>query len=212
MVFHGSRIKYLENIPATPKREMILSRLGYRKNTTVLSHVHQELLEAGIKEGLLLCNVKGAMARFRIIEHGPLLTRIENNVVLESESLAKFLSESDEIVLMAVTAGAEVVERIFLEVKEGNAALGTVLDSVASETPDAGLDWIAKSINGMLGKEGKRLTRRRYSPGYGDLSLFHQKVIYDVLHLERLGLTLTEKYMLVPEKSVIAIAGIEGKA
>ncbi len=152
------------------------------------------------------------MARFRIIEHGPLLTRIENNVVLESESLAKFLSESDEIVLMAVTAGAEVVERIFLEVTEGNAALGTVLDSVASETPDAGLDWIAKSINGMLGKEGKRLTRRRYSPGYGDLSLFHQKVIYDVLHLERLGLTLTEKYMLVPEKSVIAIAGIEGKA
>lgn len=50
----------------------------------------------------------------------------------------------------------------------------------------------------------------RYSPGYGDLPLTNQKIIFDILNLERLGLRITERFMLVPEKSVIAIAGVEG--
>jgi len=62
----------------------------------------------------------------------------------------------------------------------------------------------------MIRREGKKLTKMRYSPGYGDLPLSNQKLIYDVLNLERLGISITERFMLVPEKSVIAIAGVEG--
>jgi len=61
----------------------------------------------------------------------------------------------------------------------------------------------------LLLREGRCLTRRRYSPGYGDLALSNQKIIYDALGLEKLGLTLTERFLLIPEKSVLAIAGIE---
>ena len=78
------------------------------------------------------------------------------------------------------------------------------------ETADAGLDWLMDFINKMLRKEGKKLTEQRFSPGYGDLPLANQRLIYDLLKLERLGLKLTEKCMLIPEKSVLAIAGVEG--
>jgi cobalamin-dependent methionine synthase I len=78
---------------------------------------------------------------------------------------------------------------------------------VASETADAGLDWIQAFLNSQMAKQGRKLTTR-YSPGYGDLDLSAQKVIYDALKLEKIGISITDRYLLIPEKSVLAIAGI----
>ena len=64
-------------------------------------------------------------------------------------------------------------------------------------------------INKMLRKEGKKLTEQG-SAGLWRSPLANQRLIYDLLKLERLGLKLTEKCMLIPEKSVLAIAGVEG--
>jgi cobalamin-dependent methionine synthase I len=93
-------------------------------------------------------------------------------------------------------------------VASGDAAFGLILDAVASETADAALDWMVDFINKMIRREGIRLTKNRYSPGYGDLLLQNQKTLFDILQLHRLGLGITESCILVPEKSVIAIAGI----
>lgn len=209
MILPGKKIQYFEHIPAIPKKEMILVRLGYKKNVTILDDAQQKKLEKGIRQGLSLCDSKGAYGRFRIVGHGYNSIHLENNIILESKSLLEFLAYSDEVILMASTVGKDIIERIFTEINSGDAATGVILDSVASQTADAGLNWMVDFLNKILKKEGKKLTKRRYSPGYGDLGMSNQKVIYDILCLERLGLEITEKYMLVPEKSVIAIAGIE---
>ncbi|MBR4376039.1 MAG: methionine synthase, partial [Spirochaetia bacterium] len=47
-----------------------------------------------------------------------------------------------------------------------------------------------------------------FSPGYGDFDLKNQRIFYSLLHLEQFGIHLTESYMLVPEKSVIAMTGV----
>ncbi|MBZ4645398.1 MAG: hypothetical protein PWR27_1489 [Petroclostridium sp.] len=205
-----ANIKYLESIPAEPKRDMILLRLGYKKNVTILNDEQKDMLEDSIKQGLLLCHPKGAFGRFAIIERSSNFVKLEGGEILESESLARLLEKSDEVLLMASTVGKEIVQRISTEVTGGDAALGVILDSVASQTADAGLNWMMDFINKLIRREGKKLTKHRYSPGYGDLPLSNQKIIFDMLGLNRLGLKLTEKYMLIPEKSVLAIAGIEG--
>jgi len=49
----------------------------------------------------------------------------------------------------------------------------------------------------------------RYSPGYGDLPLEHQKVLFSALNItRRIGVTLTESGLMLPQKSVTAILGI----
>lgn len=209
MNINTPNIKYFENIPAVPKRNMILTRLGYHHHTTVLDHEHKIFLEKGIQKGLLLCHSKGAFGRFRIINRTPEYVSLENGDNLVSAKLSKLLENSNEVVLMSSTVGSDIVKNISLEIEEGNASLGIILDAVASETADSGLDWMMDFINKLLVREGKHLTKYRYSPGYGDLPLSNQKIIYDALHLDRLNLKLTEKYMLIPEKSVLAIAGIE---
>lgn len=189
---------------------MILTRLGYRKTTTILDDDYKKTLMENINKGLMLCNTKGVFGTFKIEKRDEESVELDNGVVLKSKSLSKLLSNSMDVVLMASTVGKEIVDRIVDEINNNNASFGVVLDAVASETADAALDWMVDFINKMIRREGKKLTKMRYSPGYGDLPLSNQKLIYDVLNLERLGISITERFMLVPEKSVIAIAGVEG--
>jgi hypothetical protein len=204
-----SKIISFESIPSIPNRNYVMTRLGFKKNLTKIDFNHQRKLEQGFKDGMIYCRSKGTAGRFIITSHHKESIIIETGLCFQSKSLVRLLKSCNELVLIAATVGKEVIERINYEIEQGDAAYGAVLDAVASETADACLDWIINFLNKIIYREGKRITKHRYSPGYGDLDLSYQKAIFDLLDLEKLGLNLTEKLMLTPEKSVIAIAGIE---
>lgn len=205
-----AKILYFDSIPAVPKKEMILARLGFKNNITLLENDQRAFLEEGITRGLSLCHPKGVFGRFKIVEKVEDRIILDNDLALQSRSLAKLLDRSCEVVLMAATVGKEVVEESLSQVQGGDAALGVIIDSTASQTADAAITWIMECVDKLVRREGKRVTKHRYSPGFGDLSLINQKAIFEMLDLSRLGLGITDKHMLVPEKSVIAIIGIEG--
>ncbi len=206
-----SRIKYFENIPALPRKDRILSRLGYRNGVTELKPGDSILIENCIKQGGILCKPAGAYLNLSISEKHPDGVVLSNKLKIMSESLAKLLMNSQSVILMASTVGHEVSKVVFNEIEKGNASAGLIIDSVASQTADATLDWIVQMLDKLLAREGKKLTKHRYSPGFGDLPLFYQKDIFEALQLSKLDMALTEKFMLIPEKSVIAIAGVEEK-
>ncbi len=211
MEIMNGKVKYFGHIPAVPKKEMVLSRLGYRKGTTVLDDGYLSLIEEGFRLGEALCKPTGAYLFTRISSVDNEGVLLDNGISFQSQSLSKVLKDSRFVLLMASTVGRDVTDRIAFEVEKGDAAKGLILDSIASQTADAVLDWIMQFLDKILDREGKKLTRHRYSPGFGDLPLTFQRNIFDALQLERLNLALTEKYMLVPEKSVLAIAGVEEK-
>lgn len=204
-------VKYFKVIPVSPSKELILVRLGYRKGVTELDSNYLSLLNKGIKKGSTLCRPAGAYTRISIVERSGEFIKLENGIEFRDSGLLRLLENSREVVLMASTVGKKIVEVIYDEVKKGDAAMGLILDSTASQTADAVLDWMMAFLNRMLEREGKKLTRHRYSPGYGGLQLSMQKPLFETLELKALDMELTDKYMLVPEKSVIAIAGIEDK-
>jgi hypothetical protein len=205
----NSKIKCFENIPAVPKKEMILSRLGYRNGVTALNNNDVSLIEECIKQGSCLCRPVGVYLTVPVSSKSDSGIILDNGMSFESQGVLKLLKYSSGVVLMAATVGKEVSERVLNEVEKGNAAAGLILDSVASQTADAALDWIVQMLNKIFAREGKKLTRHRYSPGFGDLPLSYQKEIFEALNLYKLNMSITEKFMLVPEKSVIAIAGVE---
>lgn len=205
----ANKIIYFDTVPVMPSVDEIMTRLGYNKKLTSLSVENKLFLDSSIQLGLALCRNQGAAGRFKMSEYSRDMVTFGDNESFESSQLAKLLSNSDEILLMAGTAGYEIMERIHSEMEGGNAALAVVLDAVGSQSADIILDWMMEFYNKILRREGKKLTMRRYSPGYGDLPLNNQAIIFRLLGLERLKLKLTESMMLVPEKSVLAIAGIE---
>jgi cobalamin-dependent methionine synthase I len=65
-------------------------------------------------------------------------------------------------------------------------------------------------INQLIRREKKTLLPRRFSAGYADFDLSNQKIIYQLLALEKIGVRITNECILLPEKSVTAISGLCG--
>jgi hypothetical protein len=203
------KITYFNSIPVIPEKKSIMSRLGHSRRSTVLSVKDQLFIDETTNLGLALCRNQGAAGRFTLKGHTVDAVTLTDETCLKSRQLARMLQKSDEVLFMAGTAGTEISDRISMEMEKDDAAASVVLDAVASSSADMILDWIMDIFNKILQKEGRRLTRHRYSPGFGDLPLSNQAVIFRLLGLDQLHLSLNEAMMLSPEKSVLAIAGIE---
>lgn len=199
---------FFNSISVPPAKDRIYKRLGYRREIAELTLRQEEEFDLYVQEARELIDLKGA-ARIMVItsrDSGSVV--LDGEIVFESKQLAGLLSECNEAVLMGVTAGTKITEVIEHDTAREKLSRGVVLDAVAGELVDLSLDWIMNYLNQKFRRENKYLTPRRFSAGYGDFLLENQAVIYQSLNLSKLGVSITEKYMLIPEKSVTAVAGI----
>ncbi len=200
---------FFDSIGIALPKEDIFRRLGYRRGVTRIEPHEQEEIDRAVDEALSLIHLQGVAARLAIKEKKTSETVLAAGETLKSRNLARMLKNSEEIILLGATAGQAVMDAIRDDSLRGRMTRGVILDAAASEMVDHALDWMAAFFNQTLRRERKQLTKRRFSAGYGDFLLENQKWIYEVLDLKRLGVELTESFILTPEKSVTALAGIE---
>jgi len=112
-------------------------------------------------------------------------------LVIISASLAEHLHGCRQAILMAATLGieADALLRRYAALDMEKALIAEAVCSVMIE------EYITATFPG-----------ERFSPGYGDFSIVHQKDILRLLNCAaRIGLAMTDGYMLTPSKSVTAI-------
>ena len=193
-----------------PPSESIYRRLGYREGITRINPKQRDQIERHIKEALGLIVLKGVVRRMPIQKKKGSALTLAPKIILSSQRLSEFIGNCDELVVMGATAGDKIMKVLYRESAGKNLTAAVVYDAVASEMVDASLDWIMDFCNQQLRRENKQLTTNRFSAGYGDFLLENQKLMYDILALGELGISLTDRCILKPEKSVTAIAGIQG--
>ncbi|MCE5299960.1 MAG: hypothetical protein LLG37_03675 [Spirochaetia bacterium] len=198
---------YFWSINTKPKYENVLYRMGYKKGITIMSRADEQLVKNGINSAETLCSLKGALIQVEIAGIDGTSVTLENGFIIRSADIAKLFTDCTHAAIMAATAGAAVVEAVRKETSGGNAALGVVMDAYASEAVDAALDWVNEFVKTQLQKKSMKTTRR-FSPGYGDMKPEYQSDFYKMLGLENIGITITRRSLLIPEKSVIGICGI----
>lgn len=187
----------------------IMARLGYHRHRTEIASGQRLVLMRGMAEAFGHCRPRGAWRRLGIREKLADATVLEDGTVLRSAALARLFEPAHGVWLAAVTVGGEVSAAAASALERGDGAAALVCDAVGSETADAALDCLQEMFNRNLSRGGERLSSRRFSPGYQDLDLSVQHDIFRLLELEKLGMSLTEKLLMLPEKSVTALAGIE---
>ncbi|MBR2490936.1 MAG: hypothetical protein IKB65_05580 [Ruminiclostridium sp.] len=125
----------------------------------------------------------------------------------DSRDLAYHLRHCREVILYAITLGpqADLLLRRWSVRNMAKAAVGQAVCA-------AWLDQLAADyVEGLSLEEGEYLTPP-FSPGYGDWALDNQKQVLDLLDApRRLGLSLTQAGMLVPEKSITALVGVSDR-
>ncbi|MFA5119403.1 MAG: methionine synthase [Candidatus Omnitrophota bacterium] len=203
-----ANIEYFSPITIRLPKDGILSRLGYQSAKTRLKAEQKIQTERFIEEAASFIAVQGAARRVSVQLEDDGLVRLADGTIFQSRQLSLFLNGCGEILLMGATAGKEIIQMIEQESKADNLTRGVVFDAVASEMVDSALGWIMDYFNRQLRRESLSLTKNRFSAGYGDFLLQNQKKMFSLLDLKRLGITLTKAYVLIPEKSVTAIAGI----
>ena len=125
-------------------------------------------------------------------------------MVVHSRDLFQHLSGCDEAVLFAATLGAPVDLRLERCAKV-SMSRAVVMQACAASLIESYCDECQEPIAQEAASRGLYL-RPRYSPGYGDFDISYQREFLTVLDCpKRIGLTMTDSFMLAPSKSVIGL-------
>ena len=178
-----------------PSENELSARLAYRtdSNDAQVSRAVGELLSvADISYGY-------ALVRAEYTECGVDL----GFGVIESQALIKNLDRADTVYVFAVTLGL-AVDRLIKKKAALSAADGFVYNAVASALAEAACDLAESEII------GDATCRPRFSPGYADFSLSHQRELLSMLDAEhRIGIALTDSLLMIPTKSITAVIGVK---
>ena len=124
-----------------------------------------------------------------------------------SRDLAGVLAGCSEICIFAATLGS-LLDALIDRKQVSDMSEALLLEAVSNAAIENVCDNFENDLRKHLKETGKYLSDR-VSPGYGDISLAIQKEICDILNsFRRIGLTVTDTCMMIPRKSVTAIAGI----
>jgi hypothetical protein len=116
---------------------------------------------------------------------------------------------ADALALFAVTVGGPLSNRIAALFDAGDPALGAALDAAASEaTVRAGayLERVALEDALSEGNADEDTQVLSYSPGYCGWNLTGQKMLFEALGPEEIGIRLKESCLMEPLKSISGVA------
>lgn len=123
---------------------------------------------------------------------------------LNYPDLQDLLKSSHSVLLLAATLGLELDRRLRYYAKT-DAARMVIMDAAAS----ALIEQVCDELQAQLPFSEYTF---RFSPGYGGVPLTMQKEMVRVLEAEkRIGLTLTDSLLMLPQKSITGIVGIGGR-
>ena len=136
---------------------------------------------------------------------------IEEGVLYaDSVTVSQNLDACERMILFAATLGIEI-DRLIARYMAVSPTRALLLQAIGAERIEALCDMLCKEISERARADGY-LTTRRFSPGYGDLSIESQREIFRILDCPRkIGLTCHDSLMMSPTKSVTAIVGLKNK-
>ena len=124
---------------------------------------------------------------------------------IRSESLAAHLAGCKRVILFAATLGV-AFDRELQKSTCLSPARAYELQMQGLREIEQWCDTLCKE----LAKDQGGALKKRFSPGYGDLSLEVQREIFRVLDpVKHIGLCLSDSCVMTPSKSVTAFVGVE---
>ena len=138
-----------------------------------------------------------------------IMAREEVNV--EGFSIEKHLKDCHQVILMAVTLGAET-DALLRRMQVSDMALAVIADAGASVLTEQICDEFETSIKHTGEGETQAASRlyftSRFSPGYGDYPVQEQKRVLQYLEAQKkIGLHVTRDSLMIPGKSITALIG-----
>jgi hypothetical protein len=129
-----------------------------------------------------------------------------------STPVGDIFPKAENLALFAVTLGPRISREITEHFGSSEFARGAMLDAAASAATDKLAEVSASRFADILAREGRATTDTAvlgYSPGYCGWHISGQRKLFEFLRPERIGILLTDSFLMQPLKSVsgVLIAG-----
>ena len=132
---------------------------------------------------------------------------IEGWITFGSEVVARLLEQCENVAVFVLTIGSYLEEMVDQLTDDGLILQATVLDAVGSGAVEKLADFVQDRIRVLAGSQGLYVSRR-FSPGYCDWDVKQQRMVFQAMNGDSAGATLTEGYLMLPQKSISGIIGI----
>ncbi len=133
---------------------------------------------------------------------------VGTDLVLEGNSIKKHLKGCNNAILMCATLSVGI-DKLIRQIEIKDMAKALILDMAASVAIEQVCEIAENNIK--MTYPDKYMTYR-FGIGYGDLPLYHEKMILDILSADKMiGLSCNDANILIPRKSVVCIVGLSDK-
>jgi len=200
-------VKYFPQLAVEIAKQDVLHLLGYRKRNIYITNDIETKVDKELFIGRELLRFKGVYAKYDIEVKSKRII-LSNGFIIVSEKFAKRVEGCDSVYLFVVTAGGLYTERTGQLIQQSEVSNALLADAVGSAAGEA----CASAANDyLISLEPDRVLTKRYSPGYGDWDVSHNRELLEMLQSEKIGITVNSGGLMQPEKSVSAAIGVKTK-
>ena len=199
-------INTVDPLLLTLPENAVFSRLGRNRFLCRVDAAQQLRMTLAMQKAFACCRAQGRWRLLTISKCSANEVVLNDSWQINSGKFAEFAAGAEYLWLGAVTVGSGIADLIGRSA--GNMADCAVYDAVGSECADQAIGTLQKLAAAELLRQGLCSGKQRFSIGYGNVQLVHQREVFRQLQLEELGMKLSESCIMQPEKSVSAFVGV----
>jgi len=203
-------MKIIKNIKLKIDEEEVLRYLGYHRNKAgETSEIILQITREEIEQGYCLFEPKGIYSKVmikNISSEGRI--NLENGLCLEiNNSMLNLLKGTRYLAFGLSTIGNQLEEKVVELFAKNEYPKAMALDAVGTVASKFLSNYI-QSVICQEAKEQNFQTTKYFSPGSGDWNISQQKNIFQIIPAGKIGVKLTESYMMIPKKSLSWVIGM----
>ena len=203
-------MKIIKNIKLKIDEEEVLRYQGYRRNKAgKTNEIILEITREEIEQSYHLFESQGIYSKVmikNISSEGRI--NLENGLQLEiNNSMLNLLRGTSYLAFGLSTIGNHLEEKVAELFAKNEYPKAMALDAVGTVASK----FLSNYIQSLICQEAKEQnfqTTKYFSPGSGDWDINQQKIIFQIIPADKIGVKLTESYMMVPKKSLSWVIGI----
>ncbi len=203
-------MKIIKNIKLKIDEEEVLRYQGYHRNKAgKTDEMILETTRKEIEQGYCLFEPKGIYSKLmirNISSEGRI--NLENGLYLETNnSMINLLRGTSYLAFGLSTIGKNLEEKVAELFAKNEYPKAMALDAVGTVASKFLSNYI-QSVICQEAREQNFQTTKYFSPGSSDWNISQQKNIFQIIPADKIGVKLTESYMMVPKKSLSWVIGI----
>lgn len=196
----------MSELLSIPKVEVDRQKVAHRLGYTSLPSAVNRAIDDALDKTKDLISPRAIYNLKEIISFSGESILLEGGVNFNTVKIGSYLVKCcDQVAVFLLTIGRDLEKEVDKLMGQGNFLSALTLDAIGSEAVDTAANYLKELIKKSHG--GTEITPY-FSPGCGDWKLSDQGSIFNLLNSLKLGMELTERYMMIPRKSISGIFGL----